>query len=69
VAAAQEDPLWNGHYLAFASFEAAIEGFFRNLGSCCEQLVSLITDHFRCSGHRRSNFLRPGGNAASGTPG
>jgi hypothetical protein len=39
--------LWNEHYLAFASFEAAIDGFFRNLGSCREQLAPLITDHLR----------------------
>jgi hypothetical protein len=29
----EKPPLWNGRYPAFASFEAAIDGLFRNLGS------------------------------------
>jgi transposase len=39
--------LWNEYYPTFAGFKAAIEGFFRDLGNCREQLTSLITDHFR----------------------
>jgi transposase len=39
--------LWNEYYPTFASFKAAIDEFFRDLGNCREQLTSLITDHFR----------------------
>jgi transposase len=38
--------LCNEYYPTFADFKAAIDGFFRNLGNCREQLTSLITDHF-----------------------
>jgi transposase len=37
----------NEHYPTFAGFKAAIDGFFRNLGNCHEQLTLLMTDHFR----------------------
>jgi transposase len=42
--------LWNEYYPTFAGFKAAIDGLFRNLGNCREQLTSLITDHFRFIG-------------------
>ncbi len=46
--------LWNEYYPTFAGFKAAIDGFFRNLGSYREQLTSLITDHFRFIGAPKS---------------
>jgi transposase len=46
--------LWNECYPTFAGFKAAIDGFFRNLGNCREQLTSLITDHFRFIGAPKS---------------
>ena len=46
--------LWNDYYPTFAGFKAAIDGFFRNLGNCREQLTSLITDHFRFIGAPKS---------------
>jgi transposase len=46
--------LWNEYYPTFAGFTAAIDGFFRNLGNCREQLTSLITDHFRFIGAPKS---------------
>ena len=45
---------WNEFYPTFAGFKAAIDGFFRNLGSCRDQLTSLITDHFRLIGAPKS---------------
>jgi transposase len=46
--------LWNEHYPTFADFKAAINGFFRDLGSYRERLTSLITDHFRFIGAPKS---------------
>jgi transposase len=46
--------LWNEYYPTFAGFKAAIDGFFRNLGSYRDQLISLITDHFRFIGVPKS---------------
>jgi transposase len=46
--------LWNKYYPTFAAFKAAIDGFFRNIGSYREQLTSLITDHFRFIGAPKS---------------
>jgi len=46
--------LWNEYYPTFAGFKAAIDGFFRNLNNCREQLTSLITDHFRFIGAPKS---------------
>jgi transposase len=46
--------LWNEYFPTFADFKAAIDGFFRNLGSYREQLTSLITDHFRFIGAPKS---------------
>ena len=46
--------LWNEYYPTFADFKAAIDGFFRDLGNCREQLTSLITDHFRFIGAPKS---------------
>jgi transposase len=48
--------LWNEYYPTFAGFKAAIDGFFRNLGSYREQLTSLITDHFRFIGAPKSQL-------------
>ena len=46
--------LWNEYYPTFAGFKAAIDGFFRDLGQRREQLMSLITDHFRFIGAPKS---------------
>jgi transposase len=46
--------LWNEYCPTFAGFKAAIDGFFRNLGSYRKQLTSLITDHFRFIGAPKS---------------
>jgi transposase len=46
--------LWNEYYPTFAGFKAAIDGFFRNLDNCREQLTSLVTDHFRFIGAPKS---------------
>ena len=46
--------LWNEHYPTFADFKAAIDGFFRDIGSYREQLTSLITDQFRFIGAPKS---------------
>jgi transposase len=46
--------LWNEHYPRFADFKAAIDGFFRDIGSYREQLTSLITDRFRFIGAPKS---------------
>ena len=46
--------LWNEYYPTFAGFKAAIDGFFRKLGSYRKQLTSLITDHFRFIGAPKS---------------
>jgi transposase len=46
--------LWNEYYPTFAGFKAAIDGFFRNLDNCREQLTSLITDRFRFIGAPKS---------------
>jgi transposase len=46
--------LWNEHYQKFADFKAAIDDFFRDIGSYRKQLTSLLTDRFRFIGAPKS---------------
>jgi transposase len=48
--------LWNAHYPTFAEFKGAIDGFFKGLGECREQLTSLITNRFRFIGEPNSQI-------------
>ena len=48
--------LWNTHYATLDAFQAAIRGFFTNLGQWQDELTSLLTNRFHLIDHKTAQI-------------